>query len=152
MNDFVRSKRRVAVALLLALQWTLFAGSSAVAAEAGGPVKVVYHIDDAGRATGAMRMMSNHLKAIPSAKIVVVALADGIEFMLSGAKDSRGNPYEPMIDDLILQGVEFRACNNTLTARQIDRSRLHPDVAVVDSGVAEISRLQAFQGFVYLKP
>jgi intracellular sulfur oxidation DsrE/DsrF family protein len=150
MNAFVPSRRRIAAAILIALPGMLVAG--AATAEPGATIKVVYHMDDSSRATGAMRSMANQLKAMPNTKIVVVALADGVDFLLTGAKDPRGNPYEPMIDDLVMQGVEFRACNNTLVARKIERSRLHADVAVVDSGVAEISRLQATEGFAYVKP
>jgi intracellular sulfur oxidation DsrE/DsrF family protein len=150
MNAFVPSRRRIAAAILIALPGMLVPG--AAMAEPGATIKVVYHMDDSSRATGAMRSMANQLKAMPNTKIVVVALADGVDFLLTGAKDPRGNPYEPMIDDLVMQGVEFRACNNTLVARKIERSRLHADVAVVDSGVAEISRLQATEGFAYVKP
>lgn len=142
---------RIAGIVLLALQAATFAPPVAPAGPAA-PAKVVYHVDDSSRALGAMRSMTNHLKAMPGTRIVVVTLADGVDFLLDGAKDPRGNPYEPMIDDLVLQGVEFRACNNTLVGRQIDRSRLHPDVTIVDSGVAEITRLQAAEGFAYLKP
>jgi intracellular sulfur oxidation DsrE/DsrF family protein len=151
MKGFAQSRRRIAAVILMALSWTPFAGGAS-AAEAGAQIKVVYHMDDSSRATSAMRSMTNQLEAMPNTKIVVVALADGVEFLLTGAKDPRGNPYEPMIDDLVMQGVEFRACNNTLVARKIERGRLHPDVTIVDSGVAEISRLQATEGFVYVKP
>lgn len=125
----------------------------AVGADAATAVpSVVYHIDDTARAIPAIRNIANHLKAIPNIKIVVVALGQGVDFLLKNAKDDRGNPYEPMIDDLVLAGVEFRVCNNTLVARQIDKGRLHPEVAIVESGVAEITRLQLSEGYAYLKP
>jgi len=57
-----------------------------------------------------------------------------------------------MVDDLSLKGVEFRVCNFTLTSRNIDRKLVHPEAKVVPSGVAEVARLQAREGFVYLKP
>lgn len=114
--------------------------------------RVVYHIDDTARAMPAVRNINNHIKAVPNIKIVVVALGQGVDFLLKGAKDDRGNPYEPMIDDLVLAGMEFRVCGNTLAARQIDKGRVHPDVAIVESGVAEITRLQLSEGYAYLKP
>ena len=123
----------------------------AVGAGSAAP-RVVYHIDDTARAIPAIRNVTNHLKAVPTIKIVVVALGQGVDFLLNDAKDDRGNPYEPMIDDLILAGVEFRVCNNTLVGRQIDKGRLHPDAALVESGVAEITRLQLSEGYAYLKP
>lgn len=138
-------------ALLLLMPITLMSTASS-AADASAQTRVVYHIDDSARAMSAMRSMTNHLRAAPKTRIVVVALSDGVDFLLSGAKDPRGNPYEPMIDDLVTTGVEFRACNNTLVGRQIEKSRLHPDTSIVESGVAEITRLQASEGFAYLKP
>jgi intracellular sulfur oxidation DsrE/DsrF family protein len=83
---------------------------------------------------------------------VVVALGPGVDFLLRDAKDERGNPYEPMIDDLVMAGVEFRVCNNTLTARHIDPARVHPDATLVESGAAEITRLQYAEGYAYFKP
>lgn len=114
--------------------------------------RVVYHLDDSTRAIAAFRNIGNQLRAAPGTQITVVALGAGIDFLLREAKDARGNPYEPMIDDLILAGVRFSACNNTLQTRQIDRSRLHPEVGIVESGVAEITRLQCFERYAYLKP
>jgi intracellular sulfur oxidation DsrE/DsrF family protein len=61
-------------------------------------------------------------------------------------------PFSGAIADLANQGVEFRVCNNTLTARKIDPSRVAMEASVVPSGVAEVARLQAREGFVYLRP
>lgn len=129
----------------------------AAAAESGGPVttatpRVVYHVDDLAHAVPALRNASNHLKAAAGTQIVMVALGPGIDFLLRESKDERGNPFEPMVDDLVMLGVAFRVCNNTLVARGIDRSRVHPEAAVVESGVAEITRLQFHEGFAYVKP
>jgi intracellular sulfur oxidation DsrE/DsrF family protein len=147
--------RHFVMAALLAVGiLALVPGQSTVAQAvdaASGP-RVVYHMDDSARAIPAIRNMTNHLKADPEVRILVVALAQGVDFLLKDAKDEHGNPYEPMIDDLILAGVEFRVCNNTLTARQIDRARVHPDARVVESGAAEITRLQFSQGYAYFKP
>jgi intracellular sulfur oxidation DsrE/DsrF family protein len=117
------------------------------------PVKVVYHLteglDQSQRAMGNIR---NHLNAEPGARIVVVGNADGILFMLDGAKDRNGYPFDATIQDLKAKGVDFRICGNTLAVRKIDRAKAIPDVSIVDSGVAEAARLQAREGFVYLRP
>jgi intracellular sulfur oxidation DsrE/DsrF family protein len=116
-------------------------------------VSVVYHltngIDEAQRGLGNIR---NHLAADPTAKIVVVGNGNGIEFMLDGAKDRNGNPFDATIQDLKSKGVDFRLCNNTLVTRKIDQSKVIPEVTIVPSGVAEAARLQAKEGFVYLRP
>jgi intracellular sulfur oxidation DsrE/DsrF family protein len=56
------------------------------------------------------------------------------------------------IQDLASQGVEFRVCRNTLVARKIDEARVLPEARIVESGVAEIARLQAKEAYSYLRP
>jgi intracellular sulfur oxidation DsrE/DsrF family protein len=128
------------------------AGCATVAQEPQ-PVKAVYHLtnglDEAQRAMGNIR---NHLNADPKAKIVVVGNGSGIEFMLDGAKDRNGNPFDATIQDLKGKGVDFRLCNNTLVTRQIDKSKVIPEVTIVESGVAEAAKLQAREGFAYRRP
>lgn len=127
----------------------------AVSAHAGAepPIKVVYHltegIDQAAHAMGNIR---NHLAADPTVKIVVVGNGPGIDFMLDGAKDRNGNPFDATIQDLVSKGVQFRACNNTLTARKLDKSAVIPEVKIVPAGVVEVARLQAREGYVYIRP
>jgi intracellular sulfur oxidation DsrE/DsrF family protein len=53
---------------------------------------------------------------------------------------------------LARQGVEFRVCNNTLTAHNIDKSELVPEISLVPAGVVEIARLQAQEGYAYIRP
>jgi intracellular sulfur oxidation DsrE/DsrF family protein len=72
--------------------------------------------------------------------------------MLDGAKDRNGNPFDATIQDLKSKGVDFRLCNNTLVTRKIDKSKVIPEVDIVQSGVAEAARLQAREGYVYLRP
>jgi intracellular sulfur oxidation DsrE/DsrF family protein len=56
------------------------------------------------------------------------------------------------VSGLAGKGVEFRVCNNTLVVRNIDPGKLLMETKLVPSGVAEVARLQAKEGFVYLKP
>ncbi|HJV74641.1 MAG TPA: DsrE family protein [Noviherbaspirillum sp.] len=120
---------------------------------AAEPVKVVYHLADGiDQASRAMANIRNHLRAEPDTKIVVVANGEGIRFLLSGATERNGKPFEPAVSALAAQGVEFRLCKNTLTAHDVPVSKVIPDVSLVPSGVAEVARLQAREGFVYLRP
>jgi len=116
-------------------------------------IKVVYHVntgvDTAAAILGNVR---NHLNADPSAKIVVVTHGAGIDFLLDGAKDSKGREFTGMVSDLAGKGVQFRVCNNTLTSRNIDANKVSMDAKIVPSGVAEVARLQAKEGHMYLKP
>ena len=130
----------------------LFSGS-AVPAAAAEVTKVVYHmvdgVDQAARGLGNIR---NHLREEPDTKIVVVAHGEGITFLLEGAKDRNGKPFDAAIAALASQGVEFRVCNNTLDARTIPASKLVLEAKVVPAGVVEIANLQAKQHFAYLRP
>ena len=104
------------------------------------------------RAPQAIRNIRNHLTADPKAKIVVVSHAAGINFLLRDAKDANGNPFEVAVQDLSSKGVEFRVCEFTLASRKIDKKQLIDEVKYVPSGVAEVARLQAQEGYAYLKP
>lgn len=127
-------------------------GMFAGAAAAAGPLKVVYHINDSANASAALGNIRNHLAAAPKAKIVVVTHGAGVDFLIEGAKNPTGNPYDVPVQELADRGVEFRVCKNTLDGRKIDKSKLLPEARIVPSGVAEIARLQAEEGYVYLKP
>lgn len=147
-----KHKAKVLLAFVALCLAAAFSGIG-FAAEQGKPVKVVYHINEGlDQASNGLRNIRNHLSADPTAKIVVVTHAGGINFLLEGAKDKNGNPYDAAVDDLSMKGVEFRVCNFTLQSRNIDKGKVHPETKIVPSGVAEVSRLQAQEGYAYLKP
>lgn len=127
-------------------------GKGQQAKKSEGPIKTVYHINDSAEATAAMRNIKNHLNADPTAKIAVVTHSKGIDFLLDGAADKNGNPYNIAVEELQAKGVDFRVCNNTLVSRKIEPSKVIPGAKIVPSGVAEIGKLQASEGYVYLKP
>lgn len=134
-------------------RWILLAGGLLLAAASWAQVKVVYHLNEgvpqASRAIGNIR---NHLAADPTAKIVVVTHGQGIDFLLEGATTPANQPFAGSIGELAGRGVEFRVCNNTLVTRNISKDRVVMEASVVPSGVAEVARLQAQEGFVYLRP
>ena len=127
--------------------------SFAWAAGKDDPIKIVYHFD-AGfeQATKGLRNIKNHLDIDPTTRIVVVAHAQGVNFLLDGAANATGNPYNIPVEELAARGVEFRVCEITLKANKIDPKKLLPQTKLVPSGVVEIGRLQAREGFAYLKP
>lgn len=130
----------------------LLAFAAVTAMAAGYEEKVVYHVTDSAVATTALYNIRNHLNANPKAKIVVVTNGGGIDFLLDGAKNKNGNPYDIPVQELADRGVQFRVCNNTLESRQIDKSKILPEATLVPSGVAEASRLQSQEGYAYMKP
>ena len=137
------------IAGLLALLFLLAAGL----ARAAGPVKVVYHFSSGvEQASAGLEYIRNHLEVDPRATIVVVAHAAGVDFLMKGAKSARGNEFRQAVEDLDLQGVQFRVCQITLRERNLKKEQFLPQVTFVPSGVAEIARLQSQEGFAYLKP
>jgi intracellular sulfur oxidation DsrE/DsrF family protein len=136
---------------LLALALLLLAGCAST-----GPVgedKVVYHLN-AGleQATNGLRNVRNHLEVNPKAKIVVVAHAQGVDYLMKGMKDKNGNPYDLTVEELKAQGVRFEICEITLRNRKLTRAQFIEDATFVPSGVAEITRLQQREGYAYLRP
>ena len=116
-------------------------------------IKVVYHVNTGVETVAAiLNNINNHLNAAPKDKIVVVTHGPGIDFLLNDAKDSKGREFSGQVSGLAARGVEFRVCNNTLQSRKIDPANLLMETKIVPSGVAEIARMQAKEGYVYMKP
>jgi len=116
------------------------------------PDKVVYHINESTNAKAALRNIGNHLDVNPQAQIVVVTHALGVDFLMEGAKDKNGNPYNITVETLAGRGVTFDVCEITLKSRKLNRKQFIPESVFVPSGVAEIAKLQARGGYAYIKP
>jgi intracellular sulfur oxidation DsrE/DsrF family protein len=142
-----------AVVLALTLMAPGYVASGADTQGSGGQDKVVYHINEGlAQASNGLRNIGNHLEVNPKAKIVVVAHAKGVDFLLKGAKDKNGNRYEDLVERLALQGVEFDVCQITLRNRKLSKDQFIQYASFVPSGVAEVTRLQQREGYAYLKP
>lgn len=139
------------ITLLLTAAPLAQAASARAATSAAAEEKVVYHVNDASVARMAMNNVNNHLNASPNAKIVVVTHGKGIDFLLNDAKDDKG-AFAPVVAGLKEKGVDFRVCRNTLKSRNLTDEAVILEAKVVPSGVAEVAKLQAQEGYVYLKP
>ena len=118
-----------------------------------GEDKVVYHLNSGfEQASNGLRNIRNHLEVNPKARIVVVAHAQGVDYLMRGAKDKNGNVYQNAVEDLKTQGVRFDVCEITLRNRKLKREQFIEDATFVPSGVAEITRLQQREGYAYLRP
>jgi intracellular sulfur oxidation DsrE/DsrF family protein len=117
--------------------------------------KVVYHIDNAeAQATKGLRNIRNHLDVAPDTKIIVVTHAEGIDFLMEGAKD-RKNPnidYASLVSALKARGVRFEVCEITLRSRGIGKDKFIMDADFTPSGVARIGQLQQREHYAYIKP
>lgn len=117
--------------------------------------KVVYHIDNAEtQATKGLRNVRNHLDVAPDTKIVVVTHAEGIDFLMEGAKDKK-NPnidYPSLVSALKARGVRFEVCEITLRNRNIRKDQFIMDAEFTPSGVVRIGQLQSREKYAYIKP
>ena len=124
------------------------------AAQAAGPDKVVSHFSGGlEQASDGLRNIRNHLEVDPKAKIVGVAHARGVDFLMKGAKDANGNRFQDIVENLKNEGgVQFDLCEITLRNRKLRKEQFIDEVVYVPSGVAEITRLQQREGYAYLRP
>jgi uncharacterized protein len=145
MNRFFLSLKSALLAVLAVVSFQVSAADDVI--------KTVYHMSEGiPQASRAINNIRNHLSADPKAKIVVVTHGLGIDFLLDGAVNQMEQPFAGAIGELAAKGVEFRVCNNTLVSRKVDPSKVVMEAKIVPSGVAEVARLQAREGFVYLRP
>ena len=144
------------VRTLLAVSAMLaFAGLTGCAGmqAAGGPDKVIYHLNQGNeQSSDALRNINNHLTIDPTAKIIVVTHAKGVDFLMEGAEDKNKNPYIIPVQALVQKGVEFRVCEITLKSRNLKKEQFISEVKYVPSGVREVARLQQYEGYSYVKP
>jgi uncharacterized protein len=113
---------------------------------------VVYHIDHtANQALKGLRNIRNHLDSDPTAKVTVVTHAEGVDFLMEGAKDPGGNAYASLVSALAARGVKFEICEITLRNRNLKKEQFIQEANFTPSGVVRITKLQK-QGFAYVKP
>ena len=118
-------------------------------------VKVVYHFDNSeAQATAGLRTLRNYMDTAPDTEIIVVALGDGVRFLMEDAKDAKNNnmQYGPLISDLVAKGVKFEICELTLRAMDMKKEQFVLDAGFTPSGVVRIGQLQFRDRYAYIKP
>lgn len=132
-----------------------FAGMVLLCGAAFGQDKVVYHIDNAAmQATKGLRNIRNHLDVAPDTKIVVVTHAEGVDFLMEGARDAKNADidYGALVSALKARGVRFEICEITLRSRNLKKDQFTMDAEFTPSGVVRVARLQSREGHAYIKP
>ncbi|MBI3353570.1 MAG: DsrE family protein [Nitrospirae bacterium] len=122
-------------------------------------VKVVYHFnsDDQKIHKAGLINIQNHLDAVGKENVEITAVLHGQGLtMLQKGKTEDDNFLR--VEQLKKQGVKFSVCNVTIQRQKLNKDELFvgqekiKDSDIVPSGVAEIARLQAEQGYAYIKP
>ena len=114
--------------------------------------RVVYHIDDA-KAQGlkGLRNIRNHVDVDPSAQITVVTHANGVDFLMEGAKDPNGGEFASTVAALVAKGVKFEVCEITLRNRDLKKEQFIQEANFTPSGVVRLAKMQQ-GGAAYIKP
>jgi hypothetical protein len=115
--------------------------------------KVVYHFDGGlSQATKGLRNIRNHLDTDSKAKIVAVAHAEGVDFLMEGAKTTNNQEFAALVGDLMARGVTFEICEITLKNRNLKKEQFILGPTFTPSGVVRIANLQAREQYAYIKP
>jgi uncharacterized protein len=114
----------------------------------------VYHVNDAtSQALSALRNVRNHLDVAPEAKIIVVTHAQGVDFLMEGAKEEKSKTdYAPLVSALKARGVKFEICEITLKNRNLKNEQFIQEADFTPSGVVRIATLQSRERYGYVKP
>lgn len=109
--------------------------------------RIVFQLtnDDTLVQKSLVRQINHALDAAPSCKIEVVCHSNGITFLVADK-----TKYAQQIEELHNKGVAFKACENTLRDRKIDKSNVVKQADFVPAGVIEIVKKQE-AGWSYLK-
>lgn len=95
---------------------------------------------------GALKNISNLQTALgANTQIELVAHGSGIGILIDGKTTQKTK-----IAELAASGVLFKACENTIRERKIDRATILTQAGTVPSGVAEVV-LKQEAGWAYLK-
>ena len=115
--------------------------------------KVVYHFDSGlAQAAKGLRNMRNHLDIDPKAQLVAVAHAEGVDFLMEGAKTANNQEFAALVADLSARGVKFEICEITLKNRKLTREQFILGPGFTPSGVVRIANLQSRERYSYIKP
>jgi uncharacterized protein len=114
----------------------------------------VYHVNDAAsQALNALRNVRNHLDVAPTTKVVVVTHAQGVDFLMEGAKDEKSKTeFAPLVSALKARGVKFEICEITLKNRNLKKEQFIQEADYTPSGVVRIATLQSRDRYGYVKP
>ena len=83
---------------------------------------------------------------------MVVTHAEGVDFLMEGAKTSNNQEFSGLVSALEARGVKFEICEITLKNRNLKKEQFILGPGFTPSGVVRIANLQAREQFVYIKP
>jgi len=112
---------------------------------------VVFHLDSETSMNRMLAQVARHHSFNPDIDTRVVLIGNGVKPALEGAEDANGGQYSAQMEQLMASGIRIFACEATLNYYNLTEDNLTFGVETVPSGVAALGRLQAREGWGYIK-
>ena len=112
---------------------------------------VVFHLDSETSMNRMLAQVARHHSFNPDIDTRVVLIGNGVKPALEGAEDANGGQYSAQMEQLMASGIRIFACEATLNYYNLTEDNLTFGVESVPSGVAALGRLQAREGWGYIK-
>ena len=112
---------------------------------------VVFHLDSETSMNRMLAQVARHHSFNPDIETRVVLIGNGVKPALEGAEDANGGQYSAQMEQLMASGIRIFACEATLNYYNLTEDDLAFGVETVPSGVAALGRLQAREGWGYIK-
>ena len=112
---------------------------------------VVFHLDSDTSMNRMLAQVARHHSSNPGIETRVILIGNGVKPALEGAKDFNGGQYSAQMEQVMASGIRIFACEATLNYFNLTEDNLAFGVETVPSGVAALGRLQAREGWGYIK-
>ena len=138
---------RTTIASLIIILVGIFNPIKLLAQDTGAGHKIVFQLTDNDEKSH--KALNNQLKNLtegwPDAEFEVVVHSAGINYLQKSKSNSKDE-----IEALTAKGVKFKACENTLKSKNIDKSDILEAAGFVQMGIAEVV-LKQEAGWSYIK-
>lgn len=92
-----------------------------------------------------MKQFRNMKEAAPTMQLEVVCHGPGMDMLMSDR-----SVVQEKVKEFAAKGIVFLACENTITERKLDRTKVLPEAGYVKAGIIHIVERQE-QGWSYIK-
>lgn len=92
-----------------------------------------------------MKQFRNMKEAAPTMQLEVVCHGPGMDMLMSDR-----SVVQEKVKEFAAKGIVFLACENTITERKLDRTKVLPDAGYVKAGIIHIVERQE-EGWSYIK-
>lgn len=122
-------------------------GLSANAQDSGRQHRIVMQLTSGDTLVhkNLMKQLRNMKEAAPTMQLEVVCHGPGMDMLMTDR-----SVVQEKVREFASKGIVFLACENTITERKLDRSKVMPEAGVVKAGIIHIVERQE-QGWSYIK-